>query len=415
MKKLLFTLTLISSGVMADATVLTQDFKGLIQRNKIGALNEQAYCLSDKGVVDGYQPDKLQRIASVSKLLTTLMASETLNLNQKFQTKVYVTKDKLHIEGGLDPYFEEEKLLLLMRDLNRLGYSKFKQVSFSPDFLFYDVALGEFAAITPAHTRQRLAYYFNSKNRKSITSTWNVVKNFAREEGVILTGNAPFLSATSVIVSNLNPVLVDRPEVFVHTSRPLHSILKSMNVMSKNMVAENIYNMISKRKTFETLMKEKGVDITTFKIVNGSGLPIVTRKSRVDNLASCRMILKSISLLLSSVRRQNFELSDIVAVNGGKDLGSFRNRFTNYPETHEAVLSKTGTLKHTSSLAGILLSSAEVPFAILNHTVSMAAARDFQDEFVSLMFDHVGPPTPLVYEKLSIFPWGEEDFLELMH
>lgn len=414
MKKLLFTLTLISSGVMADATVLSDDFKDLITRNKIGALKEQAYCLSEKGVVKGYQSDKLQRIASVTKLLTTLMASETMNLNQRFQTKVFITKDRLHIEGGLDPYFEEEKLLLLMRDLNRLGYSKFKQVSFTPNFLFYDVALGEFAVITPEQTRQRLAFYFSSKNKKSVNSTWNVVKKFAREEGVNISGNAPILTATRVIISNLNPVLVDRPEVYVHTSRPLHSILKSMNVMSKNMVAENIYNMISKRKTFEILMKEKGVDTATFKVVNGSGLPIITRKSRFDNLATCRMILKSISLLSHSVRRQYFELSDILAVNGGKDLGSFRNRFSNYPETHEAVLSKTGTLKHTSSLAGVLLSSSEVPFAILNHTVSMAAARDFQDEFVSLMFDHVGPPTPLVYEKLSIFPWGEEDFLELM-
>lgn len=107
-------------------------------------------------------------------------------------------------------------------------------------------------------------------------------------------------------------------------------------------------------------------------------------------------------------------LSDIVAVNGGEDLGSFRDRFKDYPETHEAVISKTGTLMHSSTLAGVLLINGKVPFAILNHTTSTSNAKKFQDSFVSRFFYHLGEATPMDYSKISIFPWdGTSALLEL--
>ena len=106
-------------------------------------------------------------------------------------------------------------------------------------------------------------------------------------------------------------------------------------------------------------------------------------------------------------------MSDIVGINGGKDLGTFRERFLDYPETHEAVVSKTGTLMHTSSLAGMLMTDTDIPFAILNHTKSVSSAKKFQDSFVARMFHHLGEPTPLDYTKISIFPWDGSEFLEL--
>lgn len=414
MKKLLFALFIVSTSVRANPTALTQDFKDLVTRHKVGAVKEQTFCYETQGVVTGYQPDKMQRIASVTKLLTTLMAAETLNLNQTFKTRIYIGKDRLHIEGSFDPYFEEEKLLVLMKSLNDLGYTKFKQVSFNSSFLFYDLALDDYEVINQEKTRQRLAYYFNPKNQKSINATWNSVRRFAKEEGVDVSGSAPTLAAGTVVLSQTNPLLHENPSLYLHESKPLHAILKSMNVMSKNLVAENIFKMASGLKTFQILMKEKGIDSKTFNIVNGSGLPIINGKSRFDNLASCRMVLKAVALLSKSVSRHKLVLSDVVAVNGGQDLGSFRDRFEDYPETHEAVLSKTGTLKHTSSLAGILLIEGEVPFAILNHTTRPASARKLQDQFVAQMFDDLGAATPLVYSKISIFPWDGNDFLRLM-
>lgn len=413
MKQLLLLTIFLSFQVKADSPALTQEFKTLVAQSKLGTVKEQTYCYSRDGVTYGYQTDKIQRIASVTKLLSTLLASETMNLNGTFLTKFFIGKDSLHIEGGSDPYFEEDKLLLLFQALNNLGYKSFRSVTFSRNFLFYDVAMGQYQEITPEKTRARLAFYLNPKNIASVRAKWQVAKKFALEEGVELEVKAPAVSSSVVRISDTNPLINENPVVYNHRSRPFHALLKSMNVQSKNYVAENVYTIASARKAFSTLMAENGIDLSTFKIYNGSGLPVIFKKTRKDNLASCSMILKVMTLLSGSLKKHNLQMSDVVAINGGKDLGSFRTRFENYPETHDSVLSKTGTLKHTSSLAGVLLTGQELPFAILNHTTNSPAARNFQDRFVSRMFDHLGPALPLDYTKISIFPWDGTEFLKL--
>lgn len=415
MKKVILSSLFLSSVAFADPIILNDEFKVLVNKTKVGVLKEQAYCYSENAEVLGYQTQRLQRIASVTKLITSLMISESTNLHKKYQTRFYIGKDSLHIEGGSDPYFEEDKFLVLMKTLNDLGYKSFKKVTFSRGFLFYDLALEEFEKITPEKTKLRIEAYLKAGNSKFIKAKWNVVRKFAAEEGLVLAENAPSLTATSVGISDVNPLLSENALVYVHQSRPLHSILKTMNVQSKNMVAENIYNEASSIKPIAVLFKEKGISATTFAVYNGSGLPMITRKSnkenRLDNLATCETVLKVISLLDESLIKHKLKLSDVVAVNGGKDLGSFRTRFEDYPETHEAVISKTGTLKHTSSLAGVLLSDTKIPFAILNHTASPATARKLQDKFVARMFDQLGPAVPVSYTKISIFPWDGSEFL----
>lgn len=411
MKKLLLLTIFFSFQVKAVSPALTQEFKTLVAQSKLGTVTEQTYCYSMDGVTYGYQPDKIQRIASVTKLLSTLLASETMDLNRTFLTKIYIGKDSLHIEGGRDPYFEEEKLLLLFKSLNNLGYKSFKKITFTRNFLFHDLAMGSYEKITPEKTRARLAYYLNRKNIAAVRAKWQSVRKFGTEEGVELELISPVLSAAVVAISDINPLINENPIRYNHHSRPFHALLKSMNVQSKNYVAENVYEAASAKKSFSTLMLENGISLSTFKIYNGSGLPIIAKNSRKDNLASCSMLLKTMVLLFNSLKKHNLEMSDVVAINGGKDLGSFRTRFENYPEINDSVLSKTGTLKHTSSLAGVLMNGKETPFAVLNHTTNSASARKFQDRFVARMFDYLGPATPLDYSKISIFPWDGSEFL----
>lgn len=409
MKKLFALVILFSGGVWASPE-LTADFRSLVKEFKLGPLTEQSYCYSQDGKIDGYRPNKLQRIASVTKLFTTLLASETHDLHRTFITRVYIGKDALHIEGGRDPYFEEDKLLLLLRALNDLGYRSFKKITFNKDFLFYDVALGEYEKITPEKSRLRLLNYVKPGNQTFVKNQWKIITKFAFEEGVSLPTEAPSLTAGTVSIMNTNPLQNENPLILEHESRPFHHLLKAMNVMSKNYVSENVYEAGKNMMNLSELLTSVGITSDAYKIHNGSGLPIIG-KTRTDNQATCETVLKVIELLAESLKKHNLELSDVVAVNGGKDLGSFRTRFLDYPETHEAVISKTGTLKHTSSLAGVLLSDEVIPFAILNHTTTMANARNFQDRFVARMFDRLGTPTPLVYEKISIFPWQDGEFL----
>lgn len=414
MKKLLLLSFFIFSNVKADSPALISEFKTMITQSKIGSVKEQAFCYLKDGTIQGYQTEKSQRIASITKLLSTLLASETMNLNGHFFTKFYIGKESLHIEGGNDPFFEEDKLLLFFRALNQLGFKTFKTVTFSNTFKFYDIGMSRFEVITPEKTRIRLAAYFSPTKKSFVRAKWQSVRKFALEEGLDLEVTSPIVTSPSVSVSDKNPLINENTIVYQHKSMPFHRLLKTMNVQSKNFVAENVYNIASSYKTFSTLMTEAGIPANSYKIYNGSGLPLINGQKRADNLASCSTVLKIISLLSTSLKKHNLNLSDVVAVNGGKDLGSFRKRFLNQPEIHEAVLAKTGTLKHTSSLGGYLMIDSEIPFAILNHTNSSSSARKFQDRFLSRIFHHLGNATPIEYEKISIFPWDDTPFLVLV-
>lgn len=408
--KLIVGLSFFILSLSARSQDLSSDFSAALKKYGIQNTAEQSFCYSQNGVTEGFRVDRPQRIASITKLFSTLMASETMNLNGVFTTKFHISGDRLHIEGGLDPYFEEEKLFLLFEALNQLGYRSFKQISFNDKFRFYDVALGEYEEITPEKIRSRLAYYTTLKNKKALSAKWAAIRKFAREEGVELSATAPTLSSSSVIISNTNPIVKDGSKILVHQSLPFHRILKSMNVQSKNFVAENVYQAASRHRTIEAILGQNQIEASTYKIYNGSGLPIIKGKVRLDNLSTCDTLLKVFSLLSESLRKHNLEVSDVVAVNGGKDLGSFRERFKAYPELDESIVSKTGTLKHTSTLGGFLLIGTEVPFAILNHTANTSTAKKFQDFFVARLFEHIGNPTAIPYDKISIFPWSDAPF-----
>lgn len=408
-------LGLLTTSVWANPS-LTQDFRNLLVRYKIGALANQAYCYQNpNGDIDGYQVSKLMPIASVTKLFTTYFAAELLDLNKRYETKIHIKGDALHIEGSHDPYFEEEKMLLLMKALNERGYTRFKTVTFDNKFKFSDVALGEYQVITSSHIRGKIATYFNSEgNRTYIRNKWSTVVKFATEEGVNLEKElAPQMVATSVKLSDVNPIEGQQEAILIHKSKPLHQILKAMNVMSKNLVAEYVYQEASQVKNFSIFMKERGFDTSKINFYNGSGLPVKNGKSRKDNLTTCSIVLKMSELLNESLRSKGFNPSDLIAINGGQDNGSFRDRFEDFPETHRAVISKTGTLAIASTLAGSLETlNGEIQFAVLNKPSSSAAARNFQDHFVSRMFHHLGEAAPIPYEKISIFPWDDSPYFE---
>ena len=410
MKVLALFFVLIFGQAFAQNDIAYSDFAAGIKKFKVGSLSTQSYCYENAQGQQGFQIDRLQRIASVTKLLTTYFASENLDLHKKYTLKIYVTKDSLHIEGGRDPYFEEDKMFLLMKALNELGYKSFKSVTMDKNFIFSDEALSEYKDITPAYSRDRLAYFFNKANRRALLSKWNSVKTFALEEGVDLSKYVlPEITAASVQIE-ANPLLAENATVYVHQSMEFHRLLKAMNVQSKNIVAQNVFEEASRVKKFDDFMVESGFDKKDFLIYNGSGLPIINGSSRLDNLASCRLLLKLMPLLEKSLSKHQLIMSDIIAVSGGQDLGSFRNRFKPYPEVSMAVLSKTGTLMQTSTLAGLLMIDGKIPFAILNDSTNSSGSRNFQDFFVSRLFNHLGTPSPIPYQKISIFPYDKADF-----
>src|SRR5690606_30374979 len=145
---------------------------------------------------------------------------------------------------------------------------------------------------------------------------WATVRKFAEEEGIILPARVPVITTGNVVINDTNP-LKENSVLYLHTSRPLHRLLKTMNVQSKNYVAENIYLQGSARKSLSQLLLEHGISSQTYKIYNGSGLPVLSGNTRFDNQATCETVLRVIGLLSESLKKHHLLLSDIMAVNGG--------------------------------------------------------------------------------------------------
>lgn len=388
---------------------ITAAFKNLNVKYGIGSLNEQSYCYSSRGINEGYRIDALQRIASVSKLITTYFASETLDIHKKYKTKIYLGKDSMHIEGGNDPYFDADKLLLLFEALNKRGYKAFKNVTFNKAFLFYNVSDRQ-VQVTPEITRLRLSTYLSSKNLTLLTYKWRESQLSAIRDDIRLSPKVPRIISTVVRYSEQNPLIDENLVVYFHESKPLHSIVKSMNIESNNYIAQNVFNEASSIKHFNDVMNDIGINPASFKIFSGSGLPVMTNPGRLDNMSTCSTVLKIISLLPESLQKHNLRMSDVLAVSG-KDNGTLAGRFSSFPDARNVVIAKTGTLRNTSSLAGVVMSEEIVPFVILNHTYDIENARKVQDMLVNRIISDVGGPNPISYERLPVFPWDNSNFL----
>ncbi len=382
---------------------IMSSFKSLNSKYALGPLSQQSFCYNHNGSVEGYRTNSLQKIASVTKLLTTYFSSETLDLTKTYKTKIYLTKDSMHIEGGGDPYFDSQKILLLFEALNKLGYRVFKKVTFDQNFLFFKIDDRQ-VDVTTEKVKARLTEYLSISNLKILNYHWRESQIMALREGIKLSYKVPRIVSSNVQYVQSNPLINESFTLYVHESKPLYKILKLMNLESNNLIAQNVFSEASVVKSFTDLMAEKGISEESFRIYSGSGLPVMTSPGRLDNLATCNMILMVLSQLPESLRRHNLELSDVVAV-AGRDGGTIAGRFSFLPEANGAVLAKTGTLRDTSTLAGLILSEDLTPFVILNQTTNTENARKVQDIMVSKIIYDLGETQPISYPKKTFSFW----------
>ena len=105
MKTFYFLTLFLSFQILAQDDLAVDYFKDLSERYGISPLSQQSFCYQTETRLIGHRQYQLQRIASLSKIFTTYLASENLDLRRQFRTKFYLTKSTLHIIGGEDPYF----------------------------------------------------------------------------------------------------------------------------------------------------------------------------------------------------------------------------------------------------------------------------------------------------------------------
>jgi D-alanyl-D-alanine carboxypeptidase/D-alanyl-D-alanine-endopeptidase (penicillin-binding protein 4) len=198
---------------------------------------DQSYCYTDEqGVAQGANLDMKIRLASVSKLLTSLWSIDKLGMNYKYDTKLFIKGNNLHIQGSYDPYLGDEKMFFLISQLNELGYNQFDTITFDKNVIVYpDVAyeINEYPTINAVTMGRVIKKYFN-------TASWSAASKdeYANFYNMAKTGK--FRKEVSFEVQNVNMVDSnpfagdDTVKVLTLSSPGLYKYLKQMNIKSNN-------------------------------------------------------------------------------------------------------------------------------------------------------------------------------------
>jgi D-alanyl-D-alanine carboxypeptidase/D-alanyl-D-alanine-endopeptidase (penicillin-binding protein 4) len=373
---------------------------------------DQSYCYtSEEGKLVGSNIDMNVRLASVSKLLTSLWAVEKLGVDYKYNTKLFIKGNNLHIQGSYDPFLGNEKMFFLLSQLNELGYDHFETVTFDKNVIvFPDVQYesDEYPTINANTMSRVLKNYFNTKlwsadSNEEYANFYNLAlaKKFKKEvnfevQNVKMVDSIPFVQDETVKVLTLS-------------SPALYKYLKQMNIKSNNFVAETVFRQIGGTSAFSEYLNNRfQLSADQIRFFSGSGLPTMIEGVRKDNYATCSIVLNLISALKESIEKQHKKLEDLVAV-PGSDGGTFRNRIISL-DYKNSFVAKTGTLMHTSTLAGAMNTQKGFSFfGIFNQSTDIAGSKIVQNSMVKSIMTELGGPKAFDYEVEGFHAYNNDN------
>jgi D-alanyl-D-alanine carboxypeptidase/D-alanyl-D-alanine-endopeptidase (penicillin-binding protein 4) len=412
---LLLVLLLCHTTIVQSSEKTDNDWKTLLSTNKL-PYDDQAYCFEDeKEKIFGVNPDLRVRLASVSKLVTSLWSLDVLGANFRYKTRLFIKDNNLHIEGSSDPFMGNEKMYFLLSQLNTLGYTHFDKITFDKNFVVFPNAQGhieEHPVITPEIIEQNLKNYFN-------TASWSpaMKKDYARVQslaGKDRMKKEVLFDVPEVEAIGNNPFDEDgEARILTLSSPPLYKYLKEMNVESNNYVAQMLFLQLGGENYFISYMVEHfRLGTKTLQFYSGSGLPTMIDNARYDNYATCDSMLMLIKALKKNIEEQGLKLEDIVAV-PGNDQGTFSNRI--FPADYKnAFMAKSGTLMHTSTLAGAMSTKSGFSFyGIFNQSTDIEGSKRVQNMMVQSIMTELGGPKAFNYKVEPFDPYGEDNVKNL--
>lgn len=382
----LIFVVLISSLAMAQST----NFWSRVIRFKGLKKEQQAYCYRHpNGEILGKNIDKTMYPASVSKIYLSYFALKKLGPYYRFKTRILIKKDHVHIQGGHDPYFTSENLFHLLSKLNKMGIYKIRKFTFDRNFYFN-------RSLPENHLAWLLKDYIN-------TEKWNVIHKVEYQNLLFQITNldlnlylpeAVNFKAKYVFEQNTVDFSSFNQEINLESS-PLHHHLKQMNIYSTNFIADNLFEDLGGSEEFSLFMKrEFNVGTETIQFDNGAGFE--------PNYTNCRLTIYLIEELKEYLSTQGLEITDLLSV-AGEDDGTLSYRFQK--EYKKTIAAKTGSLRHTSTLAGVLnTESSSYAFSIFNRTFKLQRARELQDYTVKKIFEVIGYPERLLYDQTDYIP-----------
>lgn len=425
MKSTLLTMAVVAPVALtsghAHASKVVPKFVSLNKEFKIDP-DAQSFCYRDRtGELFGHNPHKQVTIASVSKLITSLWAIEELGADYRYPTKFYLKDKKLHISGSLDPVFSHRKLFFLLAQLNNQGVKELEEITFDKNLRVYTKAekyIGTILTVGPSRTAANLKDFWN-------TPTWEKLKpfynDFAKETPVELREHLSLpetwegfeLKVGKVSLVDKNPVGDD---ALLHLSPQMERYLKFTNIVSNNYIADQVFDKLGGEAGFDkyyakiqkdfsqSSLGESSSDTPLVKMYSGSGLDSKRDGKRVDNYATCATVLELVDRLHNILEDAKVPIQKVVAV-PGTDLGTFRSRLKS-PRLNKTFVAKTGTLFHTSAIAGVLFGvKSSVTFGIFHQLTGWkGSAKMVQNKTIEALWDTYAPQDKFEYNPEFFFP-----------
>ncbi|OUS00167.1 hypothetical protein A9Q84_03010 [Halobacteriovorax marinus] len=431
-----FIATSVLLGLATTPSVFAKSGWELILDNYNMSPEHHAFCFTDsKGKVRGSNPHMKVRLASVSKLVTTYWAINKLTPEYHFKSQFYLKDKHLHIVGDKDPIFSKRKLFFILSQLNNMGITELDKITFDSNLRVFTNAegyVGDIFKVKKSRTAANLKDFFH-------TPAWNKLKvaykSFVKETpSEVLTTleiresiDDLNLSVKEVSFLKENPLANDpEAKVSLHLSPELVKYLKAMNIKSNNFIADQVFDKLGGEVEFDKFIAEKveswypNLDVdrkkfseneSSIKIYSGSGLPTYKNSKRQDNYATCSLIVRIVEDLNDTMIEYQKSLQQIVAVAGsdidssGATKSTIRKRFLS-PKLKNAVMAKTGTLFHTSALAGkVSTKQGEHYFGVFHQLRGWKGhAKAAQNEIVNKLVADYGGGEKVEYNKEYFFP-----------
>lgn len=392
-----------------------------------------SYCTLEEASkeVKGLKTEERMPIASVSKVFTSLLATNNNLLSRKIYTQFFYTQISkglydVHIKGGHEPYFGRQNMHWLIAKLNEVTVLQIRNLTFDENFKYYHDTdkvnrVGK-KGLNPVSGKDDIDAPNPDEVRAMLMQNAEVLKLYdksvkeAAESGVQLPKKIVFkpvkisFLSSSQFVQNAN-----MKKGYVASADLLH-MMKLMNWNSNNHAANQIFQFSGGLEAFNNLYYKKlGLSEQDVKFVNGSGQNAnLTGDGRIYNEATCSTVVKTVRALKQALEAQKAKLQDAMAVVGG-DIGSTVGgaTYTN-PLTKMSVIAKTGTVGTNVTLAGMISAQSGNHFFFFNVEVNTAPskvknksayvnreaarARKIMSDELNKLVKSYGGPKPLDYQ-----------------
>lgn len=390
------------------------------------------YDLENDSIIAQYYPMRRLPPASIQKIITTFTALKIFKKNFTFKTYFFRFKDELYVFPNGDPLLKDVDLDSISKKIYELGYKKFSKLYYDdryftkskyPKGWFWDeldesyappirplVLNGGIFTLTykfaPKHNFNNLYVKLIKSNilkYEIISDTILVYGDFSRISNLTFPQKEPeqfflwsfknALYKNNVIVDSVagfKELPNDAILIYTYESKPLDSILKYMNLVSSNLIAEMILRSIgawiyskgdweNSIKALKNILYLEGID-TNFVMYDGSGL------SRYNLISPMTFIQ-----IYKSVYKDKSFFKDFLNVLVEPGEGTLKDRLR---QLKGRLKAKTGTLRNTVSLTGVIDERIAFCIIIYGFNSNFQKYRNIIDNLVLMLGAGLEPASP---------------------